>query len=306
MISFKKFVLENDAAAYRLQQVMPDEFIEWCESRCPRYLENISNRANPRIYRGSTTENSAELVLGKINTNNFNRVSANTINYYTIWMDNHPDWSSYPKRSKSLICSTSIRTASGYGGDVFLVFPADSNKIGVCPESDLWYSFYKMFTNDLTSMEQIMQTIRAIFRDVGIPSADIKEAEKSYETLIKCLDQCTIDSISNANEKARLRSPGDHHVYQVDELIEKMQRKSYDSLYDMWDACMSPSANGFGLQTGGDFEEASKDSEVWVQGECVMVRLDYLSSISIAKESRLREFFNKHKIIEREFKHDDI
>jgi hypothetical protein len=57
-------------------------------------------------------------------------------------MENMEEWQKYPRRSKSLICSTTVNYASGYG-KVFNVIPYDSAKIGVCPTMDFFESIEK-------------------------------------------------------------------------------------------------------------------------------------------------------------------
>jgi len=81
------------------------------------------------------------------------RKSANTYNYYTLWMDNDPAWASFPKRSRSLICSTSLNIASSYkgqGGKPMVVIPVENCTIGVCSAADLWESFRFGWLSDLT------------------------------------------------------------------------------------------------------------------------------------------------------------
>ena len=42
---------------------------------------------------------------------NYTRKTHDTFNYYTLILDNAPDWKDFPKRSKSLICSLNKKTA---------------------------------------------------------------------------------------------------------------------------------------------------------------------------------------------------
>jgi hypothetical protein len=65
------------------------------------------------------------------------RKSQNTSNQYTLLFSNLPSWKDYPKRNRSLICTTSVSIAKGYGR-TFLVLPLDGAKIGVCPGQDMW------------------------------------------------------------------------------------------------------------------------------------------------------------------------
>lgn len=64
------------------------------------------------------------------------RQSANTLNYMTWLMDNLPSWKAYPKRSRGIICSTSLSYAGGYG-QIYQIIPYDNAQIAVCPTIDV-------------------------------------------------------------------------------------------------------------------------------------------------------------------------
>jgi hypothetical protein len=74
--------------------------------------------------------------------NSFVRKSRNTYNYYTTLIDNLDSWKNYPKRSRSLVCTHSDSTAFEYG-NVYVIVPKVGTAIGICPQSDIWYSFDK-------------------------------------------------------------------------------------------------------------------------------------------------------------------
>ena len=290
MISFKKFLIE-DGNVYEPQPISSDEFIEWCEANCPRYLENISNKANPKIYRGAAYSESGK--ISRIDTNKFNRKSANTENFYTIWMDNHPDWSSYPKRSKSLICSTDYRIAQGYG-DPYLIFPADKNKIGICPGEDLWFSFQKLLEvhGVASSMNEINRILEVSFAICGIDEELTKQAEDSYNVLTKLMKMCTPDKIKQYDQVLPRRS---HRARQIDMLVETMEDNNLNSLYDVWEECMNPQENHFSLKTAGNFEGVHHDVEVWVQGECCLMHAESLIKLR-HMEPHLYDFFKTRNL----------
>jgi hypothetical protein len=94
-------------------------------------------------------KNGAYMYRGVNNTNDFlftdpskyTRLSKNTVNVYTtLFSEILPSWKDYPKRSKSLICTTDPLTAGGYG-NAFSVFPQNGADIGTCPTQDFWGAF---------------------------------------------------------------------------------------------------------------------------------------------------------------------
>lgn len=85
-------------------------------------LQTAVNQFNQghRIYRGLA--NSHHAVLFKPQMPKGTRESANNHNYYTLFMDNTPQWANYPPRSASVIATTDGSTAEGYGTS-YIVLP---------------------------------------------------------------------------------------------------------------------------------------------------------------------------------------
>ena len=54
------------------------------------------------LYRGASGSTTGAVYY----TGRSGRVSANSLNYYTLLIDNDPRWKPYPKRSESFIFST--------------------------------------------------------------------------------------------------------------------------------------------------------------------------------------------------------
>ena len=122
--------------------------IEWVKPNSVNfYNELIDSYEKKRqnkllIYKGMTS--CGPYILS--DPSKIQRESANTYNYYTVLFDNLPSWSEYPKRSKSLICTSELNIAFGYSdtkenGALYIVIPKDNTKIGICPTYDIWDAF---------------------------------------------------------------------------------------------------------------------------------------------------------------------
>ncbi|MCK5017252.1 MAG: hypothetical protein KAS32_09275 [Candidatus Peribacteraceae bacterium] len=129
----KAFVISED----RSKPIALDEAMSIVESQCGDALNSFTK--GNILYRGIDGKRQDTQAL-YIEPKKYTRESRNTTNTYTLVMDNAPKWRSYPKRSQSIICSTSEETARGFGF-LFYVFPKDGAKYGVAPEEDLWWSF---------------------------------------------------------------------------------------------------------------------------------------------------------------------
>lgn len=98
----------------------------------------------PKVFRGYDYDWNKELhyTLRIDPTDLKPRESAHSrFNHYTLWIDNDKAWSSFPKRSRSIICTTSRDKASNYG-NVYAVYPEEEyTTFGICPAPDIWNAF---------------------------------------------------------------------------------------------------------------------------------------------------------------------
>jgi len=77
------------------------------------------------------------------------RPSANTYNYYTLFINNNPVWKDFPKRQ--IICTTDSDISESYGNN-FIVYPKNGAKIGICPGGDIWNESYDAYNEMLDQL----------------------------------------------------------------------------------------------------------------------------------------------------------
>lgn len=311
MISFKKFISENPGAdkdqngIYSPQQVSTEEFISWCEKYAPGYLKNISSASNSKIFRGF--KNISAHSTGKIDTDKMNRMSANTFNYYTLWMDNSPAWSAFPKRSKSLICSTSISAAGDYARNsaAQLIIPADSNKIGICSDDDLWFSFHvldEMAADSISdsykfSMDKFMTVLYYGLSGLGISENEVHAAQTNYsafESIIKRATRRSIEKIIDSLDDADF---GERKYKNLEKLLAILEKNDLNSLYDLFVKGLDPESNKFRVTTASKFRQAEDDTEIWVQGPCYTIDTAYIENACTDSSNKIMyDFLNKYNL----------
>jgi hypothetical protein len=198
------------------------------------------------IYKGSDNYGTEQGVFYRDPTAHAQpRISANTQNYVTLWVDNSPKWSHFPKRGRSLICSTDPDTASGYG-EVAVIIPLQDTNIGICPAADFWDSFSETMpaaysVADLNAF--INDNIRKQLKQV------IDQKTLTYPDLVNTLDEL------GSSDSAR---PG------FDRWVEQ------HSWRGMMDVILDPGANEFRLTTWKHFN-VTGDHEVWLSAPCAML-----------------------------------
>jgi len=282
MISFKNYLVEDAM----LPKPMPDEdIIKWCEKNANTYLKSGSST----IFRGM---NSISGNGGIINTNDFTRKSRNTFNYYTTWLDNSPDWSKYPKRSKSYICSTSEDTTYGYGETCYVIIPSDNLQIGVCSENDFWYSFEKFLVDgfNISSLEEWNTCISDLIKvEEHFLSEPFGDTQHNYGALTKFLKYMTVNSL---NELRTFKDGGLRERLGVndfiDDLLKFMKQHGLSNMFEVWTLVFDPEQNGFSVESSNNFH-TQNEVEIWIQGEVAAVKYT-------GKNGPLKEYLNSRGI----------
>lgn len=189
------------------------------------------------------------------------RKSANISNHYTILLDNISSWRKYPKRSKSIICSTKRVGASSYGTP-FAVFPYDNSKIGVCPKDDLWESFRSTIGSLQTFTWQLNKLLKhAASGEPNLSGLRSDDDIKSMRAMMDKADELLASGVSG--------EWGDG-IFGVKEY--KWMKNYNGNMYKMLNKQFNPVKNGFKLKVAGD-SLPDKETEVWTDGKSVMINI---------------------------------
>lgn len=137
---------------------------------CKQNLKDMVNK-ECFIYRGYDSEVPYQVYVG-----GRQRQSANTENYYTLFMDNLPSWNGYPKRSESLICTNYDKDSYAYGNS-HIIIPFDGTVIGVCETNDVWSSFSRVTANfdiaNMSSFGNFLLAMNSVLTKIGTSCSDI-------------------------------------------------------------------------------------------------------------------------------------
>ena len=253
---------------------------EKLDALMPRFTSAIQKWSEgARIYRGvSQADNKIYLV----NPSKHVRKSRNTINFYTMFLDNDPQWSMYPKRSQALVCSSSPNYAEGFGL-LFAVLLENGAHIGVCSRQDFWISF---------------PVIRQTFSDTGYP--DMNDLNRAVAWLCETFlgeklntdnVQIMMDQLDRITKSVREKTPDELKLLDLmwspigKKLIEMMKKESLTAtLRNLY----NPKKNDFELQTIENFD-APVEREVWSSDLAFMVPLEMMPQVV--------ERYNKYKAV---------
>ena len=194
MLNYEKFLEKlsnrNTKLDWRNLESLLEEHVPYVleDIKSGKSIEDIS-----KVYKGIPFGSVPDLYIE--DPKKHKRESSNTTNHYTIIMDNSEYWKDYPKRSESIICTTSIDKSNMYG-ETYLIFPLDTkSKFGIASNEDIWTSFNLSNFNNILKNDGIDMNIRSLgtlnrFLSSYFPNKF--NGELSYEKLSKLI---TLDSL---------------------------------------------------------------------------------------------------------------
>lgn len=279
MITFKQFMGEAEVTPMKLDKVnLSSEkeakaFIaQHCSMSIPMFRKRVAVWRGDRSLADSLKQSESAVV----NTLSSKRKSENTSNWYTTILDGHPEYSHFPKRSQSVICSTSFHTASGYGGlsGTLAVIPFNDAKIGNVNRNDIWMTKLKMPDGSMDAIK----AMNDFFEDLS--SAKLGLDENDFDSF-KQLD-ARIKKDKDARQTAINITA--HHLYSLDEKqVNAFVDNFYNSVLKMYSLDSTyfsahASVNTLGLGGMGR-EGGGAKNELWVGGKILLLTVDTFEQI---------------------------
>jgi hypothetical protein len=227
-----------------------------------------------------------------VNPSRYIRKSKHASNIYTLLMDNSPYWKDYPKRSKSIICATSINKAYSYGS-VFKVIPLDKDaKFGVCPKDDIWWSFRNTLGGN--HLSQFNNVLVAVY-NTAVHVLGAKHRDNLYIYAMEIdefSDLKKIFDFLNKHKKSMLQVMENNMQDQKNDYIDAMNflikwaENPVVNIEEYLFSELSPEKNGFDLiyryKSDAKFP---KNVEVWTDSDCLLMPYD-LNNTDVRKVFR--------------------
>jgi hypothetical protein len=248
----QQYLTEDRSKKIKTRGEVIDLIKKICKQALEKYKKDII------IFRGLMKDNYFLYVDPKAGRP---RISANTRNYYTLMNDNSPYWKGYPKRSESLICTTSSSTSEVYG-NTYIVLPYDNAKIGVCYEDDYWGSFPNLseLVDGYYNLNMFNRELESLFKQVDIPLYDdsYKKLQHSFG-LFDLTFNHDLDSIESL-------------IYEDGFRILKGYEKVWD-LMKHFNILLAPEPNKFDLYKINNFRRYT-NREVWTDSKSILINIE--------------------------------
>jgi hypothetical protein len=216
-----------------------------------KYTGNKSIEGRTEIWRGKYNENRKIIFM---QPSKFERKSLHTYQIHTLLIDNSKFWIDYPKRSKSISCSTEKQIITRFGDnsfELYKVVPKLNAIIGLCPHKDMWNAFNEGF--------EIFN--RNFFKFPGNAVYDIESFNSYLKKRQGIENDDTFEIIKNKLEN-----------FKLDEWqMANIDKYNCNNLYEFIDYCLSPQLNGFGFTTYDDDFKINGEHEVWTDADSLMI-----------------------------------
>lgn len=228
-----------------------DETINLLKTKCSNSLKYCIDN-DDYIYRGLTNSNPRLLT----DTSKGKLRKSTTFNYYNLLLDNLESWKNYPKRQKSIICTTNFSYSKTFGLESFIVFPFNNINIGVCPENDIWHSFRS--TSLIYFGDELNEILNII---LGSKSEKFDKDWKTFNKAIKDSEKIIKDSDKTINNE-----------YYSNRLIWKeifIKKRKYLEVFNEF---FNPNKNRFKLMNSNKLKlKGNLSSEIWFSGKAVLI-----------------------------------
>lgn len=240
----------------------------------PENIDTVTGTSNlMSVYRGVNRKGDIAIVR----PSSHERVSRNTENYYTLIIDD--TWDNFPKRNKSLICSTTSSRAKEYD-EVYRIIPLDGNALfGVAPKSDMWISFEDGISYLNEVFTDIFPHINGYYHGLSGQLNELNSfLEEAFglepeETLESLKDKLTVHDLVNNNLSILIDEDGEED--ETNPTIRHLESISDNgSLFHLFEKVLSPNLNkGFksvkySYTNKFDF---SYEKEIWTESDCLMI-----------------------------------
>jgi hypothetical protein len=238
-----------------------EQAIEFVKKKCSEAVKAWFKRH--RIYRG--VQNAYGPYASVKPTTE--RLSANTLNYYTLFINNSSVWKEYPKRQ--IIATTDEGDAFGYGY-LYLVLPVNGAKIGICRSNDMWDSltYKRHWADDIN--DEIYRFFRFYFEE-GEERPVPKNTETDWNVFKKVTTEITIDKIEKQNVI------WDRRNVIFSDFIDSEHKNLYEFLAK---EVFNPVKNKFKIQNIKNFSVIGQH-EVWTDAECFYLGMYELTDFQI-------------------------
>ena len=271
MITFKQYLTEAVVKKWQTDNISMQDAIDLLNTHCKSGLMSVANGG--LLFRGFN----GSAVHGKkymlVDSSTGIRTSRDTNNAYQLMMDTSAEMTAFPSRSKSFICTTSLRRAHVFADSdpdgTMVMIPFDGTTLGVCAGGDMFAkrvgsigSNY-LFRGNVEELSKKMANFLTSF--AGSPNylkkgAKITDVALCNQFLSKC-DSAELE-----------KNLANHGFKNAKTLTREIMKYPKDKRFNaMSDIIITPTTLKVKTATIGS--PLPRDREVWFSGKAIMINI---------------------------------
>jgi hypothetical protein len=210
------------------------------------------------------------------------RKSANTLNYYTLFIDNDPVWKDFPRRKFGVVSALN----NSYFGNDFRVIPLNkyddilkkynikpfiNPKWGICPTFDIWSSIKKNYETIDKEYDMNADDILMFFYNIA-NTYDVELSQSDYNLFKKQL----ID-LSDIYNKYKSKLYGNYDNGNNDSIqpILNFMEKQNMNFFDLFQYIFDPKLNEFEIKSYEELKNMTGNNEIWTATPVIYLNMKH-------------------------------
>jgi hypothetical protein len=255
-------IANQQAIAYQntLNVLTIDDAVEHTILHCQDFINN------PKIIGRNIKDSSINYFFSYP----IKRRSRDNANFYTLILDNSPQWKGYPKRSNSFICTLNCVSSDYY------VIPEDDSLWGIVPDIDIYFGFKEL---GIYSLNHLVKGLIQIAKYCGIELLD-----DSYINMKNSFNLFQTELYSKFNKENLKEQFWELNLHEGAIISNYLISIWGGNIFKYLVKTLNPVDNGFKLNYYNDIIEQEFKRECWTESPCLFIKrsnmIEYLEKLS--------------------------
>lgn len=238
-----------------------------------------------------------------ISPSSHSRQSKDVSNHYTYITDMLTSWDGLPRRSLSVVASTSDATAGAYGDNIYIVIPKDKHPIAYGASSDFWTNFRyiesQLGFRSLEEFAYLMDDFTELYSEKFLNRDFRVETHEDYyddlnllrEKILSFAKDNKID-LQKFKDKKWLKN-NDIYVFDSSKFMNKLIGAKFDFwgvFSDLFDPIKNKIEKTYSIITLSTMEKY--DIECWTDSDCILINKKALQAIK--EDKRIQQLIDEY------------
>jgi len=263
----REFQKDVDYKLTRIKSIEDIQAVSIVKTMCRKSYNNYII-SGEHIQRYSST--ASQTKYGILDASRMpDRLSRNTLNYYTQIINHDPIWKNYPRRQVIATYMETGQRIDTTNPTAFVIFPYDYTKVGICKSDDMWDSFPEL-TKLRLNARSYNQFINKLLNG--------GQAGKAYDSSLTEFKKRCKQFDKEVGGVKGIKDIQDYYISVGRNIVSKTLDTYNGDLYKNILHYYSPTGFKLGVGGGGP---AKNYNEVWFDGPAVFVNMTEIDDFEL-------------------------